>query len=65
MNALEISIRLASLSFYASIMQDCNKVTIATFGKLEYSLEMKSLCLFPPAAVLPFILPSLFPLINI
>ena len=64
MNALRISITVTPLFYSASMIQDYSIYLVDTVGELEYVLEMKSLCLFPPATVLPFIVTSIFYLRN-
>ena len=63
-NALGIYMTSTSLFYYASIIKENITDSVNTVGELEYSLAVKSLCLFPPAIVLPLIEPYLFYLIN-
>ena len=41
-------------------MQLISTYYVATFGDMESSFEIYSLCFFPPATVSPLILPHLF-----
>ena len=64
MNTLGVSITATPLSYSTSIIQDISTASVDTVIELEYSLEMRSIYLFPPATVMPFIVQFLFSLIN-
>ena len=65
MNAFGMSTIVKYLCYSASMVHVSSTGSLATVGALESSLEIKSLCLLPPATVLTLMVPYLFSFSNI